>query len=107
MRILLATEHLDGDLGAHHGAQGAPVAVSVLLEGHGAEAAGVQLTGGNDVALLAGNDAEVAFLAQCPVYLDSTFQWTLESPLWMVKSIRLFTHIEQNVKKKNYRTFVI
>jgi hypothetical protein len=90
MRILLATDHLDGDLGAHHGTQGATVAVSILLEGHGAEAAGIQLTGGNDVALFAGNDAEVAFLAKCPVDLDSTFQWTSGSPLMMVKSIRRF-----------------
>ena len=73
----LFTINLDGNFRACDGAQSATGAVSILMEGNGTITLGIIVLGRDDVALLAGIDAEVALFASFKVYLDQAFQFAM------------------------------
>jgi hypothetical protein len=73
MRILFFTIDLNGDFRTGDGAQSAAGAAFVFVERNGAVPHGVVFRGGNDATLLAGGNAEVAFLAAFPVDFDAAF----------------------------------
>jgi hypothetical protein len=72
MRILFTVD-LAGDFRTDDGAQRAPGAALAFAGGDGAVSHGIVFGGGKDAALLAGGNAEVAFLAAFPVDLDAAF----------------------------------
>jgi hypothetical protein len=80
MRTLF-TEHLDGDFRTHEGAKGATVAVLIVFLLHGMITVGVELIGGYNIPLLAGNDAKMTFLANISLDFDGAFQIGLYAPV--------------------------
>lgn len=71
------------------------------------ESVGVEFVGRDNVALFAGNDAEVAFLADSPVDINFTFQSITKTPIIDYPLYSgLFTYLRNNVKIKN-QIFVI
>jgi hypothetical protein len=72
--------NLNGNFRAHERAESATGTFAIILENHRMESIRVEFVGGHDVALFTGSDAEVAFLANSPVYVDSAFQYPYDNP---------------------------